>query len=413
MKTTLRWVASNVGLILLSLFLALLVWAAAVEEGNPTSERRFATRIPVTIVNTPPEMIAYGYEPSDPQVYVTLRAPQSIWQTLEREDLEATVDLSGLPPGQHRLPIHVQVAREPVMVRQVDPEMLTLQLEYSAENVVPVDLRVAGNTALGYLARNPETNTLTATVRGPASLVEQVVEVVAQVSVEGRRADVVEEITLEPRDIEGAVIPYVTLVPNTISARVPVEQLSGFRDLAVTAVLDGQVASGYRVSSIKVEPPVVTVYGPPDTISQIPGYLETAPLDINNVQADLEFQTSLVAPEGVSLLPPVVTVRISIQPEEGSRTVERRVEIQGLGQPGITATVAPASVQLLLSGPLPMLEQLREEDLRVIVELAGLSPGSHSIEPQVIVPTGLLVESILPTNVQVEISTRGTPTVER
>ena len=103
---------------------------------------------------------------------------------------------------------------------------------------------------------------------------------------------------------------------------------------------------------------------------------------------------------------------MAVVPLEGSVTVQRPVEIQGLAE--MTATVAPDSVEVILGGPLPVLEQLQEEDVRVIVDLFGLNPGSHSVEPQVVVaPTGVIVESILPATIQVEIVTLTTPTPGR
>ena len=129
----------------------------------------------------------------------------------------------------------------------------------------------------------------------------------------------------------------------------------------------------------------------------------------------MEVRLPLVAPEGVSLLmqEPVVTVQVMVVPLEGSVTLQRPVEIQGLA-PGITATVAPQSVEVILSGPLPVLEELAEEDVRVIVDLFELSPGIHSVEPRVVVvPTDVLEESVLPATVQVEIAGSLTPSPGR
>ncbi len=413
MRKALHWLVNNLGLIALSLALALLVWAAAIEQDNPTSERRYSSPIPVTLFTPPLGMVAYGYDASA-QVFVTLRAPESVWRSLQATDFRAFVDLSDLGPGDHRVPIQVQVNREPVMVRRVEPDSLFVRLEAAGQRTVPVQVRLEGDTALGYLAREPAISPPVTTVSGPASLVGQVVEAVARVSVAGARADIESEFVLEALDANGELVPYTTLDPPRLHVRVPVEQLSGFRDVAVTALLEGQVAPGYRISSITVNPPVVTVYGAPEAIAQIPGYLETAPLNLDNAQGNVEVEMALTAPEGISLLPPVVTVRVTIRPQEGSLTVARPVEIQGLSQPGITATVAPTMAQVILSGPLPVLQQLRQEDVRIIINLSGLGPGSHQIEPQVAVtPRDVVVESVLPASVQVVITLLVTPTPGR
>jgi YbbR domain-containing protein len=410
MRKTMRWLWSNLGLILLSLALSTLIWATAVEQENPTMEQAFPSAIPVSLTNVPEGMIAYGQ--IDARVSVVLRAPQSVWKALRPEDIRASVNLSGLKPGTYALPVQVQVGLGPVQVRRVEPSTLLVYLEKVTRSEVPVRLRLEGNPPLGYIARPPESDVLTVTVSGPESLVAQVVEAQAVVSVEGRRADVDGEFDLKPYDAQGKEVPYITLTPSRIAIHVAVEQLSGFRDLAVTARLTGQVASGYRISGITVDPPIVTVYGAPEVISQIPGYLGTAPLELENTKESLEVRLPLVAPEGVSLLmkEPVVTVRVTVVPIEGSMTVRRPVEIQGLA-PGLMATVAPEEVEVILNGPLPVLEELRPEDVRVLVDLFGLNAGRYSLAPQVVVtPQGVVVGAVLPATVQVEISLPVTPT---
>ncbi len=413
MRQAIRWLWSNLGLLILSLALSLLIWATAVEQENPTVEQAFPSSLPVSLTTPPEGMIAYGQ--TDARVSVVLRAPKSVWSSLRAEDIRAFVDLNGLKPGAHYLPVQVQVNLKPAQVRRVEPATLLIYLEPVEEAEVLLQVRLEGNTPIGYVARPPETETLTATVRGPASLVAQVVEVRAAVSVEGRRADVDGEFDLKPYDAQGKEVPYITITPSRIPVHVSVEQLSGFRDLAVTARLQGQVAPGYRISSITVEPPVVTVYGAPEIIVQIPGYLETEPLNLDNTRENLEVRLPLKTPEGVSLLmqEPVVTVRVTVVPMEGSATFRRPVEIQGLA-PGLTATIAPEEVEVILNGPLPVLEELRPEDVRVLVDLFGLATGRYSLEPQVVVvPPGLMVGAVLPVTVQVEISLPVTPTPGR
>lgn len=413
MRRALRWLWSNLGLLILSLALSLLIWATAVEQENPTVEQAFPSTIPVTLTGTPEGMIAYGQ--TDARVSVVLRAPQSIWSSLRAENIHAFVDLKGLDPGAHYLPVQVQVDLKPSQVRRVEPATLLVHLETLAEAEVPVRVRLEGNTPIGYVARPPETQTLTATARGPASLVTQVVDARAVVSVEGRRAGVDGEFDLQPYDAQGKAVPYIALTPSRIVVHVAVEQLSGFRDLAITARLTGQVAPGYRISGITVDPAVVTVYGAPERIAQIPGYLETEPLNLDNTRENLEVRLPVKTPEGVSLLmpEPVVTVRVTVVPIEGSATFRQSVEIQGLA-PGLTATVAPEEVDVILNGPLPVLEELRPEDVRVLVDVFGLGTGQYSLEPQVVIaPPGLTVGAILPATVQVEIMPPVTPTPGR
>ena len=68
-----------------------------------------------------------------------------------------------------------------------------------------------------------------------------------------------------------------------------------------------------------------------------------------------------------------------------------------------TATVSPPAIDIVLAGPLPQLNQLTEEDVRVEVDASNLPPGVHQVAPTVIKPDGITVQSVLPATVQVEI----------
>ena len=99
-------------------------------------------------------------------------------------------------------------------------------------------------------------------------------------------------------------------------------------------------------------------------------------------------------------------------PIESSITLAgERVEITGLGS-GLTAQVSPLTVDVIVSGPLPLLDTLTRQDVRVTVDLTGLGVGTHQIVPRIeILISNVFVESILPNTIEVVISLLGTPTI--
>ena len=90
-----------------------------------------------------------------------------------------------------------------------------------------------------------------------------------------------------------------------------------------------------------------------------------------------------------------------------SITLTRQVEIVGLA-PGLSAEAAPDTVSVILDGPLPVLERLAPEDVRVVLDLLGLTEGTHQIKPElIVVPQGVTVQTVLPDSIEVTI--RRTP----
>jgi YbbR domain-containing protein len=161
------------------------------------------------------------------------------------------------------------------------------------------------------------------------------------------------------------------------------------------------------LTSILVNPPVVTVFSSDiELINSLPGYVETSQLDLTGVSADLETHLTLTLPEGVSLLGDQnVLVQVGIAAIEGSLTITGLpVTVNGLSA-GLIATVSPLDVDLYLSGPLPVLDNLLLTDVVISVDVTNLAAGTYQLTPIVtILLTGIRVETIQPGTVEVIIS---------
>ena len=405
-RAALRWIASNTALMLLALALSALAWVVAVEEEDPSLEERYPQAIPITPPEPPAGMIIVGE--FDEYVQVTVRAPESIWRELTLDDFTATIDLADLEPGGHDVRVQVELNKSPARRILVEPEYVTIELEPRTELVMPVHVQVNGEPALGYIRRPRSVDTRQVTVSGPDSFVTQVLTVSTQISVDDASADIEGEYRLQPLDADGAPVPHVTLTPEKVNVLIPIELSGYYRSLAVKAILEGNIAPGYFNPSIAIDPPAVTVFGTPSVIAALPGFIETEPINVEGAQADVIVRPVLTVPPNVAVVSgQQVEVSIFIEPIQSSSTVEVTPELQGL-EPGFTTTVSPETVEIILSGPLPLLETLAADDVRVILDLFGLEPGTHQVEPQVVVPEGTTAQSILPPTVQVEILTAPT-----
>lgn len=86
-------------------------------------------------------------------------------------------------------------------------------------------------------------------------------------------------------------------------------------------------------------------------------------------------------PEDVTALEgDTVDVTATITPIEGGATIRQAPVIQGLDA-GLEANVAIDTLDVILSGPLPLLESLGADDVFVILDLTGLLPGNHTVTP--------------------------------
>lgn len=407
-----RTFATNLRTLLWAFILALAVWVAAVTAADPDQVRSLPAPITLEVVGQDPGLVISSDLPHE--VEVTLRAPSSVWERINSDpgSLRAILDLSGLGSGQHNVEVQVQVSEQPYRKISVSPESVNVMLEPLATRSMTVNLNLSGEPAVGYQAGSPLLSPLQVVVAGAESKVELVDKAQVSVRVDGIREGINKSLPVEVLDQNGQAVEGLSLSPREVQVTLPISQQGGYRDLAVKVVVQGQVAGGYRLTDLSVFPPVVTVFSSdPNVVSALPGVVETQPLDLRNASEDITTRLDLNLPEGVSVVgEQTVLIQAGISPIESSLTLSNEVvQVVGL-PPGLTAQVLPATVDVIISGPLPLLDTLTRQDIRVTVDLTGLAAGTHQLTPRVeILIADVIVESILPGTVEVTLVPSGTP----
>jgi len=397
--------------LLTAFVLSLAVWISAVTANDPIVEKTFPGAIPIEVIGQSSNMIITSNLPVLSSL--VLSAPQSVWDVALNEQgaVRAVVDLSGLEPGTHNLPIQIQIVPRPVRLVNQSPENVSLTLETLAVKELPVSLVLRGTLATGYQAGDARLDTELVTITGAAPMVDRVAKVRATLDVNQANQTINRIVTLVALDETDAVVNDVTIVPSEVSVTQEVSQRFGYRNVVVKVVATGQVADGYRLTNISVFPPAVTVFSAnPQIVSDLPGFVETLPIDISGAKDDLDISIGLDLPDGVSVVgdETEVLVRVGISAIESSLTLPNvPIEVTDLAA-GYRATVSPTEVTVIISGPVALLDRLQAEDVRVLVSAIELTSGTYQLVPivEILIPE-LIAQSVLPETIQVTIS-RGT-----
>ena len=409
----LRWLGQNYRTFLWALALSIAVWISAVTGADPDQTRAITTPIPVEIIGQNTSLVMNGEIPKE--VRVTLRAPSSVWNLINADPkiIRALIDLSGLSAGPHTIDLQVQVSARPVQIVSTSPPSVSFTLEPLATKTLVVDLSLSGEAAIGYQIGEGTLEPKSVIVAGAESQVQKVMRARVSIKLDGVRENIDQTLKVEVLDQFGQPVSGITASPDAIHISLPVSQEGGYRDVAVKVVTAGRVASGYRLTDISVFPPVVTVFATnPELVNNLPGVLETQPLDLQNAQEDISTRLALDLPEGISIVgEQTVLIEAGVSPIESSITLAgEKVEIVGLDT-GLEAQVSPVTVDVIVSGPLPLLDTITRQDVRVTVDLTGLAAGIHQITPKVeVLISDVVVESILPNTIEVVISKVGSPT---
>jgi YbbR domain-containing protein len=407
---SMRALGTNLRTFLWAFALALAVWISAVTAADPDEIHTLPAPVLLEVLGQDPGLVISAAIPTG--VEVTLRAPSSTWERLNADpnSVRAILDLSGLSNGAHNLTVQVQVAERPVRIVSVSPATVSLSLDHLITRDLPLDLSLAGQPAVGYQAGEPEMEPTEVIVAGAQQLVERVTRARVSVNLDGIRESIDQTLPIEILDENSQPIEGLTVTPPSAHLSVPVSQQGGYRDLAVKVITEGQVASGYRLANIQVFPPVITVYSSdPAVVSALPGVVETLPLRLQDASNDITTRLELSLPAGVSVVGErTVLIQAGILPIESSLTLsDEQVEVTGLAS-GLSAQISPASVDVIVFGPLPLLDTLTHQDVRVTVDVTGLQAGTHQLTPKVeVLISEVSVESILPGTIEVILAAGG------
>jgi YbbR domain-containing protein len=407
------WFRKNWSSLLWALLLSVAVWIAAVTAADPDEQRVYGKPVSIEIVGQDPGLVIVGEIPV--QVEVTLRAPRSVWDRIDGQEkpIRAVVDLSGMSAGEHSARVQVQVSENPARVVSVSPASFTVTLEPLASRVFTVGLTLNGQPATGYQAGTPNLEPLEVLVSGAESLVEQVDRARVAINLTGTRESVNQAVDVQLLDKNNRTIRGLSVNPASVLVTIPVSQQGGYRDVAVKVIVQGQVANGYLLTNLSVFPPVVTVFSTnPTLVNELPGIVQTQPLELRGASEDISTRLALELPEGISVVgEQSVQVQVGIEPIISNLTLSNiQIEVVGLGD-GLTAQVSPVAVDVILSGPAPALDSLLLQDIRVTVDVTDLGAGIYQLTPRVeILIANIDVESVLPNTVEVVIAPAATPT---
>ena len=122
-----KYVLANLGLKLLSLFLAVLLWWAVAHD--PTVQ--VPMTVPVEFHHTPQNLVISSESPF--QVQIELQGPERTLRSLNPSQVHAVIDLQGAAPGERTFDLTADQIRVPrdVEVVQVVPSQFHISFDHT------------------------------------------------------------------------------------------------------------------------------------------------------------------------------------------------------------------------------------------------------------------------------------------
>ncbi len=262
---------SNIGLKLLSLFLATFLWLGVINSQDPIETVTF-TDVPVTIINedalTEKDKIPEIVEGD--KITVVVEARRKICDNLTRDNIVAVADFEKLSLTD-AVPIEVSVVgyadKEVEIIRGMN-QMMKLRLENSISKDFRVKISTVGETAAGYVIGDMVASPNMIRLTGSQTQINRIEEVVLLVQVDGMSKD--SKVTGVPMiyDINGTAVNLNKVQMNTeiVEVKIPILQT---KEVKIYVETIGMPAEGYEVKNISYQPEIVTVAGTPSDLLKL------------------------------------------------------------------------------------------------------------------------------------------------
>ena len=416
MMSILRNFIKSIPTLMLALFLSVAVWISAVNADDPIQQRPLSRQVPIERLGLGSDLVVFG-DDVPTQVTLTLSAPQTVWDriNLDRNSVRAWIELDDLGPGTHTVPVNAQSNIQPAKVVTRSPSTITVTLERLVTNTIPVDFVRRGEPAIGFQADDFELSAEQVTISGPSSLVSSVQKAEIVLDLTQANDTINRRLDVQVLDANETPVEGVTITPSQVTVNQEISQRGGYRNVVIKVISTGQVVSGYRLTNMSVFPPTVTVFSTnPALIERLPGFVETSPLDLTGVRDDMDFRLPLNLPNGVEVVgDQTVMVQVGVAAIEGSVTLSSiPVDVVGLPE-DLFVRISPSTVDVILSGPVPLLDRLSAQDVTIFLDMSEAEVGTYQLAPRVTLSIAeLQLESILPSSIEVvvDLRSRVTPT---
>lgn len=389
------------GLAALSFMLAIVLWYFVTDTENPTLIDVYPSPISVESVNVTEALAVANQLPA---VQLRISAPADRWERLTPANFRALVDLNGFGARSQEVPVRVEVEGvRGVRVVDVQPRTVVVNLEDLATRQVSVAARGVGSLPLGYQIGAITPQTARARVSGPESLVALIDQAVAEVNVTGLTVNVQQNVVLKAVGTGGAEIRGVRLEPTNVPVNVEVIQTTIVRTVPLAVEVAGEPDPGYAVSRVASSPSAIQVQGPIELLQQI-DRIRLPAVSVAGARSDVVRSVLIPLPAGLSYVDrDRATVTVTITAAAGSRRTTLAIEPIGVPGGRIARVQGSGSVEVILEGPLPVLNAMVSGDLRATVDVAGASTGTFSLQVNVKAPDGVSVKSVQPATVTVTI----------
>lgn len=370
-------ITKNWGLKLVSFLFAVMLWVIVTNINDPISPLRVYD-IPVVIKNaeliTDRGQIYEVLDGTDKIDQVTIQAPRSVIDTLDKTNVVAVADMNDLT-SLNTISIKLSTNKYNDKLESIkgNIDSVKLNIEEKQTRSVPIRPNVTGEVREGYMVGNVSTEQNLIRVSGPKSVISQIAKAQAEVDISGFTSNIGTDSDIRLYNEDGVEIRSQSIEKNISKVRINVEILE-MKTVPVVYTVSGVPADGFRsTGKVTGSRNSVQIAGKSETLRNVASIeVPEGVIDVSGARETTETMVDLndYLPEGIILAEEDFTgeVSVAVQIEQ-----ERRQTVSVLVDE-IQITGLPAGYRATISEP----------DERYSIVLVGLASELSEIEANTI-----------------------------
>lgn len=395
-----KMLTNNLGLKLLSVVFAVMLWLIVVNIDDPVITQDFSP-IRVTMLNedavTSKDKV-YKIEDNSDIISVRVKAKRSVISKLSAEDFTATADMQKNIKLDNLVGIEVTCSNKNIKSSDITKsrENVVISIEDASTEQFNVVVKKTGTEGTGYVVGTMVPEQSLIQISGPASVIAKIKRVEARPNVNGITTDrtVRCQLYLIDNNEEEMDTTYLEYTGKTEGIDV---NISVLRKKTVRLIIGhtGEPADGYSFSSISYKPETVEIAGSEEDIRNISEI--TVPdeaVNIDGITANMQttLDISEYLPAGIRLVDDTgtsVAVMVEIEKKQG-KTI--RIPVTEIGLRNVPRGLEvdfgdTDEIEIIVMGTSAELAELKEDAIAVSLNLNGYTKsGTYKKELDVTLP---------------------------
>ncbi|MDI9476574.1 MAG: YbbR-like domain-containing protein [Natronincolaceae bacterium] len=370
----------NIAPKIVSILFALVLWIYVMNTFNPTEYRNFPG-IPVRLMNVEElkEQKLAVKDNADFKARVKLIARRDELDKVLTEQIQIRADLRGYGEGINNIPLEVITPNN--IKADVTPRFIRVELERIISEQREVKVITSGVPKDNFIIGNLEYRPTVVWIEGAESHVNLVKSVIAQLDVTGKSGNVVLNLPLKPVNNKNEEVTDVDIKTSHVDVSLSVDAL---KSVPIKPDLQITTEAGYAVTNIKINPTNITLRGQKELIDRVTEVI-TEPLKIDNLNQDRTLlNVKLDLPEGITLHKNVsVTIDLSLEKiEEATYKISKDGITFDNVHENLKVDMGDVSenINVRIIAPRDVLDSIKEDDIKIAVDLNGLDAGKYTVE---------------------------------